>query len=214
MHPTSRVGPLALALASAAPMFVLYPAIRPFSDEVTLSGAAAFASTAWLLAHGLAMAAFILTAFGMTALRAATGPRAAGTAEWAFVLGWIGIGLVLPFYGLETFGLAAIGAESIQRQDASLLAIAAAARGGPGLLVFLVGLVVLAVAAILAAVATWRAGLQPRWAAAPLAIGLVLFIPQFFWSQPLRVAHGLLVGGGCLSLALALWRHRPVERGR
>lgn len=32
-------------------LFLLYPAIRPFSDETSVQGAAAFASTAWMVVH-------------------------------------------------------------------------------------------------------------------------------------------------------------------
>jgi hypothetical protein len=51
-----RLGALALGMAGV--FFVLYPAIRPYSDETSLQGAAAFASTAWIVAHVLAMAGF------------------------------------------------------------------------------------------------------------------------------------------------------------
>ena len=53
-----RLGAGALAIAGA--LFVVYPALRPFSDETSLQGAAAFASTAWIVAHMLAMVGFIL----------------------------------------------------------------------------------------------------------------------------------------------------------
>jgi hypothetical protein len=43
-----------LALTVAGVCFVLYPAIRPFTDESSLRGAQAFASPSWLAAHTLA----------------------------------------------------------------------------------------------------------------------------------------------------------------
>jgi hypothetical protein len=46
----------------------------------------------------------------------------------------------------------------------------------------------------------------PHWSGLPLAVGLALYIPQFFGTQPIWVAHGMLVATGCLSLAVALWR--------
>lgn len=52
-----RLGAAGLAVAGV--LFVLYPLIRPFSDEESLQGAAAFTSTAWIVAHTLAMAVFI-----------------------------------------------------------------------------------------------------------------------------------------------------------
>lgn len=36
---------------------------------------------------------------------------------------WVGVGLTLPFYGAETFGLAAIGQHAYERSDPSLVAI-------------------------------------------------------------------------------------------
>src|SRR2546427_10969618 len=51
--PHARLGALCLAVAGI--LFVLYPAIRPFSDETSLQGAEAFASNAWIVAHVLAM---------------------------------------------------------------------------------------------------------------------------------------------------------------
>ena len=44
----SRTRLLVGGLAVAGVLFVLYPIIRPFSDEASFQGAAAFASTAWV----------------------------------------------------------------------------------------------------------------------------------------------------------------------
>ncbi len=79
---------------------------------------------------------------------------------------------------------------------------------------FLAGLLLLAVSAIIAAIAVWRSGRYPRWSGVPFAFGFALYIPQFFGTQPLRVAHGVLVAAGCLWLAAGLWRqsHSGGER--
>src|SRR5207253_11363369 len=61
----SRVRLGAASFAIAGVLFLLYPAIRPFSDETSLQGAAAFASTAWIVAHVLAMLGFILVTLGL-----------------------------------------------------------------------------------------------------------------------------------------------------
>ena len=45
----ARLGALALAVAGVC--FAIYPALRPYSDEVTLAGARAFASNAWFASH-------------------------------------------------------------------------------------------------------------------------------------------------------------------
>jgi hypothetical protein len=50
-------------------LFVLYPAIRPFSDETSLQGAEAFASNAWIVAHVLAVLGFILLSLGVLVIR-------------------------------------------------------------------------------------------------------------------------------------------------
>src|ERR671937_1201043 len=92
-----RIGAVALAIAGI--LFVLYPAIRPFSDETTLEGAAAFASARWLVAHVLAMFGFILTALGAGGLwLAIRETRAERAAFRAAVATAVGVGLTLPFY--------------------------------------------------------------------------------------------------------------------
>ena len=69
---------------------------------------------------------------------------------------------------------------------------------------FVVGLLLLAIGAILVAIAVWRSGTLSRWSGIPFALGFVLYLPQFFGTQPIRVAHGLLVALGCLWVALSL----------
>ena len=54
----SRVRLGALSLAVSGILFVLYPLLRPFSDESSLQGTQAFASTAWIVAHRLAVVGF------------------------------------------------------------------------------------------------------------------------------------------------------------
>ncbi len=69
----------ALSLAVSGILFVLYPLLRPFSDESSLQGAEAFASTAWILAYMLAVqVAFILLALGLLGLHVALQQTAAG----------------------------------------------------------------------------------------------------------------------------------------
>jgi hypothetical protein len=214
-----RVKLSSVALIISGVLFVLYPAIRPFSDEVTLDGAAAFASTAWLVAHTLAMVAFTLLPVGLLGLYLSlrTSPKERrspeeshspqeGAAYWALVLSILGVGFTLPFYGGETYGLRAIGQAALAAQDVDLVALADVVRGGAGLALFGVGLLLIAVAGILVAVAVWRSARYGRWTGVPLAAGLVLYLPQFFLSQPLRIAHGVLVAIGCIWLALAMWR--------
>jgi hypothetical protein len=135
-------------------LFVLYPAIRPFSDETSLQGAAAFASTEWLVAHILAMIAFTLLPLGLLGFYNSLQEGAVKSlAYWSVIMCWIGIGLTLPFYGGEAYGLHALGQEAIKQQNPALISLAADVRSGAGLVMFLIGLLLLAIAAVILAIA-------------------------------------------------------------
>jgi hypothetical protein len=62
------------------------------------------------------------------------------------------------------------------------------------------------IGAVLAAIAIWKSDAMPRWSGIPFALGFALYVPQFFTNQPIRVAHGVLVAAGCLSIAAGMWR--------
>ncbi len=113
----------ALSLVASGILFVLYPAIRPFSDESSLQGAEAFASSAWVLA-------FILLALGPLGLylRLQATTAARRSALLALVLGWTGVGLTLPYYGAEAFGLHAVGQEALTQHNAALLSLVNSVR--------------------------------------------------------------------------------------
>jgi hypothetical protein len=184
--------------AVAGLCFVFYPAIRPFSNEVSLQGASAFGSGAWVISHSLAIAGFVLLVLGLFgAYLLFQQTRNERLVLVALVTSWIGVGLTLPFYGAEVFGLHAIGRAALQQKNAGLMSLAADVRGEPGMWFIVIGLVVLGVGTIVYAVAVWRSGMFVRWSAIPLALGFALYIPQFFAPQALRVAHGLLVAVGC-----------------
>src|SRR6516164_6106224 len=98
----SRIRLGAGALAVSGVLFVLYPAIRPFSDETSLQAAQAFASPDWIVAHMLAMLAFTFVELGLLALYLALQANPAERwAFWALVVSILAIGLTLPFYGGE-----------------------------------------------------------------------------------------------------------------
>jgi hypothetical protein len=200
------------ALTVAGILFVLYPAIRPFSDESTLQGAAAFASAAWLVAHILAMGGFTLLIIGLLGLYIGLeGTRSQRICFAALVTGLLGTGLTLPFYGGEAFGLHTIGMEALRQHNAELVGLTAAIRGEPQLTMFLIGLLLIGVSAILVAAAIWKSGTMPKWSGVPFALAFALYIPQFFGTQPVRVAHGLLAAVGCIWIAISLWRVSVVD---
>ena len=204
---TTRVRLGALALSVAGVLFVLYPAIRPYSDETSLPGAAAFASSAWIVAHVLAMLGFVLMALGLLALyRTLRDTPAEGLAFLALVATWIGVGLTLPYYGSEAFGLHVLGQEALRQQSAAILGLANDVRYGPGIYLFGAGLLLVGIGAVLAAAAVWRSGALPKWSGLLFGLAFALYIPQFFASPPLRMAHGLLVTAGCMWLAISIWQ--------
>jgi hypothetical protein len=181
--------------------------MRPFSDEVTFQGAGAFASGRWILAHVLAMLAFTLLIMGLLALYL----RSRGTAVErlllrSLVVCWFGVGLTLPFYGAEAFGLHSIGQYALSQKDVALVGLANDVRTGPGLPIFVLGLLVLAVGTIMMAVAAWKSRAMAKWSGVPLAVGFALYLPQFAASQPLRVIHGAVITVSCLWIAGYLWK--------
>jgi hypothetical protein len=224
----TRIRAGAVALAAAGVLFLAYPALRPWHDEGTVPGAtASMSSTAWVTAHFLAMLGFILLPLGLLALHSVLAPsRAEPLALTAAVLAWIGSGLVLPYYGAEDFGLHAIARSAGPRAD--LLTLVDAVRDQPlAVTIFGIGLLLLAAAAIVAAIAVWRSNMLPRTSAILCATGMALFLPQFFTPAAVRIAHGIVLAAGLIILAVALWasagrpraavtspRHRSSGRSR
>jgi hypothetical protein len=216
--PAKRVTDARGAAAAAASLtlagigFALYPAIRPFSDETSLAGATAFASTRWLVAHSMAMGAFILLALGLLGVAARLREASAGTlARRGLVVSWVGIALTLPYYGAENFGLHAVGQAALRRHDTALLTMLTdGIRWQEGIWFIIPGLLALAVGTGMFAAAALRTRRFARTAALPLAIGMALYIPQYAAAQPIRVAHGILLTVGCCWLAWQLLR-RPTR---
>ncbi|GAA1683950.1 hypothetical protein GCM10009733_095500 [Nonomuraea maheshkhaliensis] len=189
----------AAAYASSGLLFLLYPAIRPSTDD-----AAAMASTAWVAGHAAAMIGFILLGLGVLGLHQVLGDRLSLRAA---VVTWIGAGLTLPYYGAEDFGLNVIAQRSLRDGAPALMELAEEFRYGPvAVTMFAVGLVLLGAGTVMAAVSIWRSGRLQKWGGVPPAVGFALFIPQFFGPYPLRVVHGALILVGGVWLAAVLWR--------
>ncbi|MDV8024398.1 hypothetical protein [Rhodococcus sp. IEGM 1330] len=170
-------------------MFAAYPALRPYSDEVGSAGADAFASSNWVLSHTFAMLGFI--ALGLTVLY--TGRRS----DLAVVTTWIGVGLVLPYYGAETFALHALGVDAAQNANPGLIDLADPIRYS------LVQSVMFGLGLVLIAVGLATFALRNRYAAV-LAAGFVLFLPQFYTPPAVRIAHGVLIAVGAILAARAM----------
>lgn len=199
----------AAALVVAGVAFALFPILRPWHDEATLAGATmAFGSAAWVLSHYAGVMAFILVPFGLLALRKHLKGGPGESAALAALLGtWLGVGLILPYFGAETFGLQAVARSAAQGQVADLLGITEAVRLGPvAAVTFALGLLLIAAGGVLTAVAVQRSRTLPAGSGVLFAAGMLLYLPQFFGSPTLRIAHGILLALGCLWLALVLWR--------
>ncbi|MEV0612151.1 hypothetical protein AB0I81_02435 [Nonomuraea sp. NPDC050404] len=193
------------AFATSGILFLLYPALRPSTDD-----AAAMASTAWVAGHAAAMIGFILLGLAVLGLHQVLGDRLSLRAA---VVTWAGAGLTLPYYGAEDFGLHVIAQRSLRDGMPSLMQLAEQFRyGAVPVTMFAAGLLLLAAGTVMAAISVWRSGTLPKWSGTPLALGFVLFIPQFFGPYPLRVAHGVLIMIGGLWAALALWRAGRQQR--
>lgn len=203
----ARYGALGFAVTGVA--FLLYPAVRPWGDETTLAGAEGMASPAWIVAHLSAVAGFIALTLSLLAVRALLRSR---TSLAALLAVWTGVGLTLPYYGAEVFGVHEAAAQALREHDAALLVrMTDAIRFQPAAAtMFALGLTAIGAGAILAAVAIGRSGLWARWSGVPMAAGFALFIPQFFTGAPTRIAHGALIAAGCLWVAVELLR---AERG-
>ncbi|NIL78226.1 hypothetical protein [Rhodococcus sp. B10] len=176
-------------------LFALYPILRPYSSEAGSDGADAFASPLWVAAHVCAMIGFVTLVLAVSTV----------DARAPLVIG-VGVGLVLPYYGAETFALHELGREAQATGAYDLIDLAEPIRYGPTqMIMFGVGLVTIAVGAILFA---RRLG---GWHSAVLAAGFATFLPQFFLPPWLRVAHGLLILAGCLLVA-AQWSSAPTRQ--
>ena len=170
-------------------MFAAYPALRPYSDEEGTAGADAFASSNWVLAHTFAMLGFV--ALALTVLYA--GRRS----DLAVVTTWIGVGLVLPYYGAETFALHALGVDAVQNANPGLIDLADPIRYS------LVQSVMFGLGLVLIGVGLVAFALRNRYAVV-LAAGFVLFLPQFYTPPAVRIAHGVLIAVGAIVAARAV----------
>ncbi|QSB13825.1 hypothetical protein JQS43_20060 [Natronosporangium hydrolyticum] len=203
----TRLGALALIVAGA--LLLLYPATRPWDDESQAETAqAAFSSGAWVASHNFGILGFILAALGLLAVAHTLRHTAsATTALTAAVLFWLGAGLVLPYYGAETFGLHEVAEAARAGATFDLLELTDAIRDNPvAMTTFALGLLGLAIGGVMAGVAIVRTTALPRIPAILVAIGFATYLPQFFTPAAVRIGHGALLAIGLVWLGAALWR--------
>ena len=216
---TSTVSPViarwtALAFAAAGVLWTLFPLLRPWADKVPVSSdvlAAAWASDAWVFSHLAGITALGLLAPALLGLRniiaARPGGRGAAMLGWSSALAWVGAACASLYYGAEIFGIRTFAETALQRGDATLLDEVLALREQPvAVLLFGVGLLFVAAAGVLAAIALFLARAPWAWAGVVFAAGLVLVLPQFFTEPAGRIAHSVLFGVGCLLVAVVVTR--------
>jgi hypothetical protein len=203
-----RLGAVALGLAAL--LLAVFPLIRPFfpldptSPEQTLVVASgAIASARWLVAHSIAMAAFVLLLPGILALYAhlADADREA-SAFRAMVFSLAGIVLIMPMLGVETHILPIIGRLYLAGRT-DIAPIVGLIYLGPALGIFLLGLLLLAVGSICFAAVIRHTRLLPPWAGIIFAAGLTFWFPPF--PRMVRVVDGVLIGVGGIWLAHSIW---------
>jgi hypothetical protein len=184
-------------LVATGLLFAIYPLLRPYSSETGEAGADAFASALWVAAHLSAMIGFL--AFVLAVKTFAVGPAAE-------VSVLVGVGLVLPYYGAETFALHAIGIRAEDTGDYGLVDLAEPIRYGlTQTVMFGVGLILIAFGAVALA---RRLGSWQGWV---FAAGFVMFLPQFFAPPWVRIAHGLLIVAGAVLLAASTYRRQEIS---
>lgn len=204
--PRARMGAIAFALAGI--LFVIYEAAAPRLDQTTLEGAESWTSADWSIAHLAAIVGLILIPLGYGALRGhLEGTRNEKTAFMAATIGYIGSALTISYYGAEVYGLKAIGQRAVEDGDATMTEVGDAFRYDPtAMSVFAIGLILIAIAAVLAAVAVWRSGTLNKWSGVPFAALLVTMLPQYFLPHAGRIAWGALVTVAALWIAAEMWK--------
>ncbi|MGC0144853.1 hypothetical protein [Pseudactinotalea sp. Z1732] len=225
---SSRWGVAALGAAGA--LFAMYPILRPYAeDEITMAGAASWASPAWLISHMFGIVAFILLAPGLLVWQRQAVPgfsdgagrsdagqagRVGGAARATVALAWLGSVLVLPYYGAETFALGAAGEHALTVGDVEVLAAVESFRLAPvPMTMFGVGLLALAGAGIALIVSTRPGAGLARWGGLLAGLGLATYLPQFFVPAAGRIGHGLVLGIGLVLLGMSLFG-RTAHSGR
>lgn len=186
-----------------------YLLIRPYGDTPQgggLASATAFASPRWIVAHLCGVLA--IASFARLALRlhdAAPGATAR-FARWSALAGTV---LVLPYYGAETFGLHVLGRAALAGDTAALVLVEQVRNQPVALVLFGLGLLLLATAGLATALAWQSSGLvtgPARRAAWPLGVMVALLLPQFYLPAEGRMAFGVAYGLAAVLLLAALLR--------
>jgi hypothetical protein len=202
-RPAATAGLLVAGLAFAAS-----PVLRPYGPETGAEFAADLASPLWLVSHVLGMVGFTALALALRSLVLTGTPWAWGGQPLRKVETrlWVALALLLPYYGAEAYGLSAVGRHALGG-NGDAVAIAGSFRYAPfEVTTFSVGLLLLVLVGGRLIHGTWAAGGTTRLGGLLAGLGLATYLPQFFVSPEVRMAHGVLLGLGLIALARSVSR--------
>jgi hypothetical protein len=195
-----------LSAVAGGSLFVVMQAIHP--PDVLSS----VTTGAWALVHYLGVAMCLLTLLGITAIYA----RESDKAGWLGLAGYLLFGLMWALTAAFQFAEAMILpllATDAPRFVEGFLGISSGSTGETNLGVLptvyaLTGVCYL-LGGVLFGVATFRAGVLPRWAAGLLAVGTVLpVLGAALVPHPFDRIFAVPVGVALASLGYALWSER------
>ena len=110
---------------------------------------------------------------------------------------WLAVALLLPYYGAEAYGLNELGRYAADHGDPGVLDVADAFRYAPfEMTTFALGLFVLVLVGGRIAHGMWRSGRVGRTGGILAGLGLATYLPQFFGTPEVRVAHGARARAG------------------
>lgn len=215
MSVPARTTTITAGLVVAGLAFAAYPALRPYGPESGLRGAADLGSVFWLVAHVLGMLGFVSLAL---VLRAAADrvpwPWTGRPVREAETRMWLAVALLLPYYGAEAYGLNALGRYAVEQGDAGALDVADTFRYAPfEVTTFAAGLLLLVLVGGRIAHGLWLTGHLGRTGGLLTGLGLATYLPQFFGSPTVRIAHGVALGIGLVLVAVATQRSARVRAG-
>lgn len=191
----------------AGVLMATFQLLRPWGDvdEVPAEMAEAFADPRWLIAHLAGAASFVALALLAREVARATREedRPTRVARLAVVATTAGAALVLPYYGAETFALHEIGRAALAGAPVDVLALSGSIRMNlAAVILFGVGLLLIAIGAVCLSLAATRSGMG-AWGAWPFGVLVALALPQFALPPVGRMAYGIVFLMAALLFAAA-----------